>query len=151
MSDDERLEEIIRLIASKHGIVVGRDDPLLVLQTMNLLLLKDNQAAMVSALGQFREEIEAVAHTWGEDAKGKAERIMNAALTASQDAMRKQMEACAASAVTDIRKVVDAGVARLASVERGARGLAAWILGTALAASVTTAGAAVIVWTYFTR
>jgi len=151
MSDQDALEEIIKEIAAKHGLVVGRNDPILVLQTMNFRLLKDSQAAMEAQLGQFREEIESISHTWGEDAKQKAERILNVALTASQDAMASQMEACAATAAGDIQKVIDAGVSRLASIERGARGMAAWILATAIAASITTAGAAAIMWAYFSR
>ena len=43
MSD--QLEELIKEIASKHGIAVSRDDPILVLQTINNRLLQDSSKA----------------------------------------------------------------------------------------------------------
>ena len=82
MASDDKIEELIREIAVKHGIAVGRDDPILILQTINTRLMQDSQAAQQEILDRFKEELEAIAHRWGDDAKGKAERTLNAALAA---------------------------------------------------------------------
>jgi hypothetical protein len=50
-------------------------------------LMQDSQAAQQEILEGFKSELEAIAHRWGDDAKGKAERTLNAALAASKEAM----------------------------------------------------------------
>lgn len=87
MSD--QIEDLIREIAAKHGIAVARDDPILVLQTINNRLLLDSAAAQQAQLTQFKEELEAVSLRWQTDAKEKAERILSAALTTSKATMEK--------------------------------------------------------------
>jgi hypothetical protein len=89
MSD--QIEELIREIAAKHGIAVARDDPILVLQTINNRLLQDSAAAQQAQLDQFREELEAISMRWRIDAKAKAERVVNAALAASKTTMEQMM------------------------------------------------------------
>ena len=38
-------DALIKEIAVKHGIAVGRDDPILILHTLNNQLLQDNRKA----------------------------------------------------------------------------------------------------------
>ena len=56
MASDDKIEELIREIAVKHGIAVGRDDPILILQTINTRLMQDSQAAQQEILDRFKEE-----------------------------------------------------------------------------------------------
>ena len=86
------VEELIKEIAAKHGIAVSRDDPILVMQTINHRLMQDSSKAQQAQLDQYKEELEALALRWGIDAKSKAERILNAALAASKDAMHQAMQ-----------------------------------------------------------
>ncbi len=72
MASDDKIEELIGEIAVKHGITIGRNDPILILQTINERLMQDTQAAQQEILDHFKEELESIAHRWGEDAKGKA-------------------------------------------------------------------------------
>jgi cell division septum initiation protein DivIVA len=78
------IEDLIREIAAKHGIAVSRDDPILILQTINTRLLQDSAKAQQVMLDQYKEELEALALRWGNDARDKAERILNASLAASR-------------------------------------------------------------------
>jgi hypothetical protein len=89
MAADDKIEELIREIAAKHGIAVGRDDPILILQTINMKRDAGQRIRPAGNLGRFKSELESIAHRWGDDAKGKAERTLNAALAASKDAMTK--------------------------------------------------------------
>jgi uncharacterized membrane protein YdbT with pleckstrin-like domain len=93
MNDDNALEEMIKEIAAKHGIALGRDDPILILQTLNNRLLQDNQKAQQAILNQYKEELEALSLRWSSDTKEKAERILNASLESSKVAMDQLMQA----------------------------------------------------------
>ncbi|WP_039816555.1 conjugal transfer protein TraM [Xanthomonas arboricola] len=121
MASDDKIEELIREIAVKHGIAVGRDDPILILQTINTRLMQDSQAAQQEILDRFKEELEAIAHRWGEDAKGKAERTLNAALTASKEAMAKGMQEGGKAAADTVKRELEAAAAQLAAPLREAR------------------------------
>jgi len=121
MAADDKIEELIREIAAKHGIAVGRDDPILILQTINTRLMQDSQAAQQEILDRFKEELEAIAHRWGDDAKGKAERTLNAALAASKEAMAKGMQDGGKAAAEAVRRELEAAAAQLAAPIREAR------------------------------
>ena len=92
MTDDNALGEMIIEIAAKHGIALGRDDPILILQTLNNRLLQDNQKAQQAMLNQYKEELEALSLRWSSDTKEKAERILNASLESSKVAMDQLMQ-----------------------------------------------------------
>ena len=93
MNDDHALSELIKEIAAKHGIVLGRDDPILILQTLNNRLLQDNQKAQQAMLDQYKEELETLSIRWSADTREKAERILNLSLESSKVAMDQLMQA----------------------------------------------------------
>ncbi|MCP0914252.1 MULTISPECIES: conjugal transfer protein TraM [Legionella] len=85
----EKINEAIQDIAGKHGVVLGRDDPVLIFQTMNDRLLEENRKAQQEMLTQFKEEMESISSQWKVDAKDKAEKVLNATLASSKEAMNK--------------------------------------------------------------
>jgi L-lactate utilization protein LutC len=119
MSD--KIEELIREIAAKHGIAVARDDPILVLQTINNRLLQDSAAAQQAQLDQFKEELEAVSLRWKADAKDKAERVVNAALAASKGAMDQILRDGAHATTSLLKSELESAFSSLASHAREAR------------------------------
>lgn len=139
----DQIEDLIREIAAKHGIAVARDDPILVLQTINNRLLQDSAKAQQVQLDAYKEEMEVVAHRWAMDAKEKAERILNASLNASNDAMAKVMHASAEAARTSVQADIDAALARLALPVRDAHRIA---LMNVTASVVTLLAAAIALW-----
>ncbi|EPG9766617.1 hypothetical protein M0K88_004881 [Escherichia coli] len=110
MSD--AVEELVKEIAAKHGISVGRDDPILVLHTINERLMQHSRKAQEAILDSFKEELESIAFRWGEDAKAKAERILSAGLNASRDVMNQAMKDTAKTMTDTIRTEVDAALKR---------------------------------------
>jgi len=54
----DKIEETIKEIAVKHGIVVGRGDPILILHIINERLMRDSAAAQQEILARFKEELE---------------------------------------------------------------------------------------------
>lgn len=139
----DQVEELIKEIAAKHGIAVSRDDPILVLQTINNRLMQDSSKAQQAQLDQYKEELEALALRWGTDAKDKAERILNAALTASKGAMDKAVQENAKSTAATVRAEVDAALGRVAGQVKDARRIG---LLNVLASCITLAAAAVALW-----
>nr|AFR43973.1 DNA processing protein [uncultured bacterium]CAD24401.1 TraM protein [uncultured bacterium] len=143
MASDDKIEELIREIAVKHGIAVGRDDPILILQTINTRLMQDSQAAQQEILDRFKEELEAIAHRWGDDAKGKAERTLNAALTASKEAMAKGMQDGGKAAAEAVRRELEGAAVQFAAPVREARRVAYMNI---VAAGMAVFAAALALW-----
>jgi len=118
----DQFESLINEVAIKHGVVLGRDDPILILQTMNAKLMEDNAKTQQLMLHQYKEELEGIALRWGNEAKEKSERILNASLTASKEAMANVLEASArATALTiqnDIEKLLSNAGKALQRTER---------------------------------
>ena len=137
------VEELIKEIAAKHGIAVSRDDPILILQTINTRLLQDSAKAQQVMLDQYKEELEALALRWGNDARDKSERILNASLMASKGAMAKVMQEGAREAAGVVRGEVDAALGRVAGAMRDARQIGAL---NVVASCITCLAAAVALW-----
>lgn len=115
MNADEKIEQLIREIASKHGIAVARDDPILVLQTINHRLLQDSVAAQQAMLDQYKQELESVRNRWGMDAQQKAERMLNSALDASREAMALMADSASRAASAAIEEKLSSAVKNIDS------------------------------------
>jgi len=137
------VEELIKEIAAKHGIAVSRDDPILVMQTINNRLMQGSSKAQQAQLDHYKEELEALALRWGIDAKDKAERILNAALAASKDAMNQAMQENAKSTAASVRVEVDLILGAIASQLKDAQQIV-WL--NIAASCITLAAAAVSLW-----
>ena len=136
-------EELIKKIAAKHGTAVSRDDPILVLQTINKRLLQESTAAQQAQLDQFKQEMEALTLRWENDAKAKAERILNAALAAGKDALWQTMQEAGAATVLAVRLEIDAALARVADPLREARRIGMF---NVVASCITLLAGEVILW-----
>ena len=85
------VEELIGEVARKHGIAIGRDDPILVLHTMNDRLVRESAAAQQVLLDAYKQELEVLASRWSMEATDRADRILQAALAGSQEAIASAM------------------------------------------------------------
>ena len=141
MSDE--IEELIKEIAVTHGIAVGRDDPILILQTINNRLMQNTLKAQQEQLEQFKSELEEMSQRWSIDTKTKAERILNAALDASKDLMEKMMQDGSKGVVTAINKELDTSLARIAKSTHNANRIGIMNI---VAACITLLGAAAVLW-----
>jgi Transcriptional activator TraM len=115
------VDELIKEIAAKHGIAVGRDDPIMILQTINARLLEDSAKAQQAMLERYKEEFEALSARWSSDAKEKAERVLNVSLGASRNTMRAVMQEGARETAASIRAEIDSALSRIAVSLRQAR------------------------------
>lgn len=124
MADEDRIGELVKEIAHKHGIAVGRDDPIMILHTINERLMRDSKAAQQEILGQFRSELELIAHQWNAGAKDKAERTLNAALSATKAAMANTMQEGADAAAAAMGREIDVAASMLDAAARRTRNMA---------------------------
>jgi hypothetical protein len=85
----EKIEGIIKEIAVKHRIAIGRDDPILILHTLNERLLKETSDAQRQVVHEFREELESAYHSWETNAKSISEKILNSSLIGVRETMKK--------------------------------------------------------------
>jgi CBS-domain-containing membrane protein len=106
-------------------------------------LMQDSAAAQQEILDHFKEEMEAIAHRWGDDAKNKAERTLNAALIASREAMMATMQDGAKMAAESLRHEMESTTNRLVSSIRESRRVAIMNL---VAASITVFAAGLVLW-----
>ncbi|WP_298625324.1 conjugal transfer protein TraM [uncultured Legionella sp.] len=102
----EKLDKIVQDITVKHGVLLGKDDPILMLQTMNEQLIEENRKAQQDLLVQFREEMEGISSQWKDDAKEKAEKVLNAALASSKEAITKLLHESTKESVQAIQKLI---------------------------------------------
>ncbi len=102
----EKLDKIVQDIAVKHSVLLGKDDPILMLQTMNEQLIEENRKAQQDLLVQFREEIEGISSQWKDDAKEKAEKVLNAALASSKGAITRLLHESTKESIQAMQKLI---------------------------------------------
>lgn len=74
---NKKIEAIIRAVAVKHGIAIGRNDPILVLHTVNGLLLEEFAKQQEGLIDQFRENLESAANHWSKNMEVKADELLS--------------------------------------------------------------------------
>ena len=137
------MEDLVAEVAAKHGVAIGRDDPILVLQTVNDRLLRESAAAQQALLDAYKQELEAQASRWSANATERADRVLHAALSGCKDMIATQVEEGAWATAASVNTAVDAALARVAARLQDARRIATLNL---IAACITLAAAGLAVW-----
>ncbi len=141
---DDHTDDLLKEIASKHGVALDREDPILIVQTMHARLLAESTAAQQVLLEEYRKALEALLERWGAETKAKAERIVTASLTASTEAMKAQMATHTTDVASAIRNAITEVLEQTETRMRRATTLGYLNL---LAALVTFLTAVVVYWT----
>ena len=113
----DKIEETIKEIVLKHGIAVGRDDPILILHTINERLMQETAAAQRQILHEFKEELESATYEWEATAKKTAEKILDAALIANKKIIAEEGK----KLVEIVGKDIDAKLALTNTITKKAR------------------------------
>jgi Transcriptional activator TraM len=101
-----KFDAVIQDIAIKHGVVLSKDDPILILQTMNDRLIEESKQAQAVMLAQFREEIEHISSQWKTDTKEKAEKMLNISLAANKEVMNNLLKESLKESELLIKKII---------------------------------------------
>lgn len=123
-TDNDAIEKLIKEVAVKHGVALGKDDPILMLHTINRQLAKDTQESQGAMLSAFQSQLEEVAHRWSEESKSKAERVLNASLAASKEAMATGVQEASKLAAQELSRVVKESEESVTKVVGGVRNAA---------------------------
>lgn len=95
MSDTARTQDLIRKIASDHGVALDRNDPILIVQTatQHLLVeaLEQARKDQEEALAEHRKALEGLSASWQRDAtdltRTQTAEVMRAARTSVEEAL----------------------------------------------------------------
>jgi hypothetical protein len=102
--DVDALDEIIKEVAVKHEFVLSRDDPVLLVYTIQKRLLAESAHAQQLLFDQFREELEETLDNREKEITCKAERALNQALAAARKVLAAQMQQDADGIASTLRK-----------------------------------------------
>lgn len=86
------LNEIIKEIALRNNVRLSPNDPVLIVYTLHEMLLKEQQEQQQQLLESFKSEMEALTQRWSDDTKSKSEKVLQASLDASKQAMVNAMQ-----------------------------------------------------------
>ena len=141
---DDPTDDLLKEIASKHGVALDRQDPILMVQTLHARLLADSRSAQQAMLEEYRAALEGMLDRWSAETTAKAERIVTASLTATTETMKAEM----ATHTTDVASAIRKEVTDILETTE-ARMRRATTIGylNLLAALVTFLSAVVIYWT----
>jgi hypothetical protein len=89
---DEKIDKVIQQIASVHGVAVSKDDPIMILHTMNERLISDSKAAQQELLDNFRSELEVTVSELSMAAKNHSDRVLNSTIQTSKTEISRVME-----------------------------------------------------------
>jgi hypothetical protein len=133
-------QDLLKEIAAIHGVGVTPDDPLLIIQTLNKRLMEDSAKAQQEMLDRYKEEMEALAKRWTDQAKDKAEKILNAALDASQKMMAKAAQEGGSSVAAVVNKEIEG------SLDCAVRTVKGLVIANVIAAAITLVAAFLTLW-----
>ncbi len=77
MSND-KLDALIKRVASEHGIVLSQDDPVLMMHTLNEVLLEQNEKTHAELLSNYQTILEESFNQWREYSTKKSNAIISA-------------------------------------------------------------------------
>lgn len=141
---DDPTDDLLKEIASKHGVALDREDPILMVQTLHARLLAESRSAQQAMLEDYRTTLEGLLERWSAETTAKAERIVTASLTATTETMKMQMATHTTEVASAIRKEVTVVMEETESRIRRATTVGYLNL---LAALVTFVAAVVVYWT----
>ena len=96
------LDALIGEIAARHGVAVSRDDPVMILATLNERLIEENRDVQRQLLEEFRTDMAGAAQRWIQQSQQRAQSLLQQAGEANR--------AAAAASVQQHRTVVTAAV-----------------------------------------
>ena len=93
MSDD-KLDALIKRVASEHGIILSQDDPVLMMHTLNEVLLEQNEKAHAELLSNYQAILEESFNQWREYSTKKSNAMINASANNTQLTKDQFAEQC---------------------------------------------------------
>lgn len=139
------VDDLIRDVASRHGVGLGKDDPLLILLTVNEHLIRDMGAAQEKALADFQRTLEQAMTRVGIETTDKAERAIAAALRAARESLTAQTDDIARKAGASFEAAAGKAAGTVVRAANGVRPLVLLSVGSCLVSVLAAVIALVLV------
>jgi hypothetical protein len=130
-------QELIGLLATKHGVAVSEDDPVMLLHTLNEVLAEENAKAQAELLVKFKKQMEGAAEVWSTTTRAQAQAVLQQALAGSRDLIAK-------STAGAFEKLTETARQDLSRLERVEHRLTWLLVGNVVASLITFTAAAVL-------
>jgi hypothetical protein len=118
--NSDGLDALIKRIASEHGIVLTKDDPVLMMHTLNEVLLEQNEKAHVELLNKYEAILQESFNQWHSYVSKKT----NALISAQQSNISKNKDPltdqCMQLISEKIRIAINHEIRELARISRQA-------------------------------
>ena len=118
---NENYEEILIEIAKKHGVALNKNDPILIVYTLNQRMIADQTQAQEALFDNFRSQMEELTQNFHFETKSQAEKILTASLDSSKKVMLNAMNDNAKAASTAVREEIDSIVNKVQSNHKESR------------------------------
>ncbi len=120
MSSEETLDALIKKVASVHGIALSQDDPILMMHTLNVALLEQNEKAHAELLSNYQAALEESFTQWREYSTKRSNVIINASMNNTQLTRDQFAEQCIQLINEKIKNGIGRDVYELARISRQA-------------------------------
>jgi L-lactate utilization protein LutC len=138
---EQHLDQVRRLVAERHNVSIGRDDPILMLMTAQDHLLQLYTQRQRELVAEFAAQLDAVATRYTASSKETADKALTAALAASKQAMVSLLEGGTTAALEPIQTWLARSLAALDQSYDRARHVS-WI--NLVAAAISLASVALL-------
>jgi hypothetical protein len=118
--NNDKLDALIKRVASEHGIVLSQDDPVLMMHTLNEVLLEQNEKAHAELLNKYQAILEDSFHQWKEYSTKKSNALINASMNNAQITRDQFIESCIQLIDEKFKNGVSQEINELARISRQA-------------------------------
>jgi len=123
MDIDADMDAILAEIHKKHGLNFTRDDPVMVIATLNKILvheflkalrqaIMEHQSEMESAMMRNNKSINDASKHMLQEAKSQVQNIINQTLSSSKDALQKAIAQAVKTKTADIKEELEQSIER---------------------------------------
>lgn len=116
----DKLDALIKRVATVHGIVLSQDDPVLMMHTLNEVLLEQNENAHAELLNNYQAILEDSFKQWREYSTKKSNALISASMNNAHLTRDQFLESCVQLIDEKIKSGVNQEIHELTRIARQA-------------------------------
>jgi len=147
MNTSDGFDEVVKEIAATHGIALSKEDPIMIMHTLNKRLIEDSKSTQQDLLDNFRSQMEVLYDQWTIEAKHHSDRILNASIVSSKAEVARVMEAQSQVIIGQWKHELNAGFSQVHQALQAAKQTAVL---NVIAALITSASAVIVLYIFLT-
>ena len=118
--NNDKLDALIKRVATVHGIVLSQDDPVLMMHTLNEVLLEQNENAHAELLNNYQAILEDSFKQWREYSTKKSNVLISASMNNAHLTRDQFLESCVQLIDEKIKSGVNQEIHELTRIARQA-------------------------------